>query len=406
MVEEVCMLRAAIICPDQNLTEQLKKILAEVGGVEMVRELDHYPNNTELVRVIRATAPQLIFVSASAPERIAEMAAGVEAFASGTQVVGIHHSYDPEILLEVMRAGVREFLAAPFDRQKVYDALCRAAELLEKTPPAFEASDRLFVFLPSKPGTGASTVAVNTALALARRPDMNVLLTDFDLNSGMVGFMLKINSGYSVLDAMDNSGKLDESIWPQLVSTFDRLDVLQAGTLNPGTRIEAQQIRRLVEFARRNYKAICVDVSGNMEKYSIELMQEANRILLVCTPEIPSLHLAREKLNFLRSVDLEDRVTLLLNRAQRRSAISVDEIEKLLGRKVLLSLPNDYNGVHRALTAGTSVQPSSDLGKSYDQLVNALIEKKVEAPGGKRRFVEYFSIVPARYSIIPGSKKS
>jgi pilus assembly protein CpaE len=400
------MLRAAIICPDQNLGDQLEKILAEVGGVEIVRRLDHYPNSTELVRVIRATAPQIVFVSADAPERTAEVAVGTESFAPGTQVVGIHHSKDPQVMLDIMHAGIREFLAAPFERQPVYDALCRAADQLEKRPPSFEASERLYVFLPSKPGAGASTLAVNTAMALARRPDMNVLLADLDLNSGMVGFMLKTENGYSVLDAVDNSGKLDESLWPQLVSSIDRLDVLHAGTLNPGTRIEPQQVRRLVEFARRNYKAICIDLSGNMEKYSIELMHEASRILLVCTPEIPSLHLARQKLNFLRSVDLEDRVSLLVNRAQRRGVIPIDEIEKLLGRKVLLTLPNDYNGVHRALTAGTCVQPSSDLGKSFEQLVKMLLDKKGPAPAGKRRFVEYFSILPARYSMTADSKKS
>jgi pilus assembly protein CpaE len=234
---------------------------------------------------------------------------------------------------------------------------------------------------------------------------MNVLLTDFDLNSGILGFMLKVESSYCVLDALESASKLDETLWPQLISSIDRLDLLQSGNMNPGTRIEAPQIRRLIEFARRHYGAICVDLSGNMEKYSVEVMQEASRILLVCTPEIPSLHLAREKLNFLRSIDLEDRVGLLVNRAQRRSAIPVEEIEKLLGRKALMLLPNDYLGVHRALTRGTSVLPSSDLGKSFDQLAKLLIEKKNEMATPKRRFVEYFSLTPARYRIVISDKK-
>jgi phosphoribosylformylglycinamidine synthase len=48
-----------------------------------------------------------------------------------------------------------------------------------------------------------------------------------------------------------------------------------------------------------------VDLSGNLERYSIEIMQDCKRIMLVCTPEIPSLHLAREKINFLKTLDLD-----------------------------------------------------------------------------------------------------
>ncbi len=397
------MLRGAIIAPHADLAELLTARLKEVGGVDVVRCLDHYPDETELPRFLRGSAPQVVFLSVENMAVAVKVATAIETFDSGTQVIAIHGQVDSQLLLEVMRTGIREFLAAPFDRQPVYDALRRVAETLDKLPPV-ETSDRLYAFLPSKQGVGATTLAVNFAGALVRRPDYNALLADFDLNSGLVGFMLKLDRGYSMVDAAENCSRMDETLWPQMVSSLGRLDVLQAGHMNPSFRIEPPQVRRVLDYARRNYKAICADLSGNMERYAVEVLHEATRIFLVCTPEIPSLHLAREKLNFLRGLDLDSHIDVLVNRVQKRGSIPIAEIERLLGRKVLVSFPNDYTGVHRALTAGTFVPSNSELGKAFDALVKAVLDGGPQKNSPQRRFVEYFSLLPASHLMQQESK--
>jgi pilus assembly protein CpaE len=143
-----------------------------------------------------------------------------------------------------------------------------------------------------------------------------------------------------------------------------------------------------------------------MEKYSLEIMQESKRVFLVCTPELTSLHLAREKYNYLKTLDLGERVTVLLNRAQKRAVTSPGQIEELLGIPVAMTFPNDYQGVHRALTMGRNVEPSTELGKQFSKLAQSMVERKAAAaPETKRRFVEYFSLLPGRYSLFLEGKK-
>jgi Flp pilus assembly CpaE family ATPase len=226
-----------------------------------------------------------------------------------------------------------------------------------------------------------------------------------DLSSGMVRFMLKLDNPYSVTDAAEHSATMDEVMWPQLVTSIEKLDVLHAGKLRPDFRVEGPQVRYMIDFARRHYRAICIDLSGNMEKYSLEIMHESKKVFLVCTPEIPSLHLAREKLSFLRNLDLGDRVCLLLNRYHKRSVISPAQIEELLGVPVQMTFPNDYQGVHKALTAGKFVEAGSDLGKQLGRLAQNMLDRKGAAPvEHHKRFIEYFSILPARYSLAEGKK--
>jgi len=125
-----------------------------------------------------------------------------------------------------------------------------------------------------------------------------------------------------------------------------------------------------------------------MEKYSVEILHEAKRVYLVSTAELPALHLCREKLAFLRNQDLGDRVSILLNRSQRRGQISLEEMEKLFGMPIHMTFPNDYAGVHAALTAGKHVDASSPLGSRYRELAETMVGKKVESIERKRGLMD------------------
>ena len=388
------MLRSIIVCPDAELSARLESAVTGTGQVTVGRVLPRYPNAIDLVRTLRAHAPETVFLSFENLEKAQEVVKFLENEASGIQIIAVHRNIDSQLLRETMRAGVREFLVEPFERHAVLEALATVKALVERKPPALESTSQIFAFLPSKAGVGTSTIALNVSAAMARRPNMHVLLSDFDLNSGMMRFMLKLQNEYSVIDATEHSLQVDEHLWPQLVTSLDTLDVLHAGRCNPNFRIEGAQIRALVDFMRRNYQALCFDLSGNLERYSLEIMQDCKRILLVCTPEIPSLHLAREKMHFLRGFDLDTRVSVVLNRCQKKATFSKEQVQEILGTPVVQTFPNDYHGVNRAVTAGAVVDVESDLGKSFMTFANELLDRReVLAQGGnKKKFLEFFAV--------------
>ncbi|MEO7650810.1 MAG: hypothetical protein ABIZ80_10110 [Bryobacteraceae bacterium] len=382
------MLRGVIICPDQDLGDRLETALTASRIVGIARRLESYPSMVDLVRFLRASVPQVVFISVQSPLEAYELARRIEAQTPGTQIVAISRTVDPNTLLEAMRAGIREFLSPPFEPTAVRETLVRLDEAIEQRPPAIEISDSVFAFLPAKAGSGATTIAVNTGLALSRMPESSTLLIDLDLNCGLVGFMLLLQSQFTIVDAAENSLEMDENLWPKIVSKAGGLDVLPVGKLAPGFRIENAQIRHILEYARRNYSTIFVDLSGMMEKYSLEILHEAKRVFLVTTAELPSLHLAREKLAFLRAQDLDSRVSILLNRSQKRHQISLAEMEKLFGMPIHMTFPNDYAGVHKALTAGKCVDTQSELGGRYRELAETMVTRKAPVIERKRGFLD------------------
>ncbi len=193
----------------------------------------------------------------------------------------------------------------------------------------------MYSFLPAKPGVGATTLAVNTAVALAKGDDTRVFLGDFDLNCGLIRFMLQLRNSYSVLDASQKAEQIDENLWPQLVTSFGTLDVMHAGALNPQTRLEMVHLRRLLDYLRRAYRVVCADLSGNMEKFSLEIMHESKQIFLVDYAGVAGSSPGAREVQFLANLDLGDRVTILLNRHSKHSPLSTDEIENMIGRRVL-----------------------------------------------------------------------
>jgi len=398
------MIPAIVISPDTELANQLQNALSEIGQVAVLRKIDHYPAEQEMLRVIRALGPQIFFLDVTSLDEALRVASEIEKHVPGIQIMAIARDCAQHTLIELMRAGIREFVPLPGGVCELPNALLRLNAAIDRKPPAIESTDQMFAFLPSKPGVGSSTVALNASVAMANQADGKVLLMDFDLNCGMIGFLLHLDESRSVVDAAEHASHMDEELWPKLVQTVGNLDILPSGRLRADFRIEPAHIRYLIEFARRNYKVMCVDLYGLLEKYSVELMHESKRIFLVATPELPALHLAREKMEFLRSVQLEERVSLVLNRSQKHGLMGKEEIEKIIGVPVAVELPNDYRGVHQAFKQAKPVDSGSDLGKGFADLARKILARAPEATPG-HRFVDYFTMSPARFSFGPSAKR-
>jgi pilus assembly protein CpaE len=386
------MIRAAIICPDQDLAAKFQEALTGFRNVGIARVLHQYPNEAKLPAFLKASDPELIFLSAECPGDATDVALRIGALSPGLPVVAISRTCDGPTMLEIVRAGAKDFVAPPFEARTMRAMLQRVEALLANRSEVEQPSAPVFAFLPAKAGGGATTIAVNTSLALVRKPPTKALLIDLDLNSGLVGFMMSLKPQYSVTDAAENAPDMDETLWSKIVTSVGNLDVLPAGTPNPGFRIDTSQIRRILEFAQRNYDAVCVDLSGMMEKYAVDILHQAKQIFLICTPEILSLHLAGAKLDTLRSLDLEERVSLIVNRVEKsHRTIPLAEIEKVLRRKIAFTLPNAYEATREAGIAGKPVKATTELGMGYTKLAQTMLPALTPVVERRRSLLDVFA---------------
>jgi Flp pilus assembly CpaE family ATPase len=292
--------------------------------------------------------------------------------------------------MRIMQAGVRHFLTVPLALEALADTMARVADLCDRTPRKSPDATSVYSFLPAKPGAGTSTIAVNTALHLAAEQP-SVLLVDFDLNLGTIGPMLKLSYRNTVVQAAEVAATLNQREWLNLVSSSGRLHVLPS-RLNPSAWIEPIQAGHLLNFAQMNYSYVLADHSGNLEKCSLAVLNESRLIFLVVDGDPLSLHLAKQKIEFLRTYELHKRVTVLLNRVRRDNPTSSAAVTTSLGMKPAVIFPHDRERIAQAIRAGAPVDSRSGFAKACSEVAGLIVSREPASERPSRRFLEFFSL--------------
>jgi pilus assembly protein CpaE len=401
------MLRVAVIGNEVEIDSQLLPLLREKLGMSSIRQLPGYPDAEKLERFMRASFPRLLFVSMAEPKKAEYIARWLKQFAPGTQVAGVSAIGDADTLRSALRAGMLDCLAIPFDEAQVGEVLRLAEQNVGPAETEFGNKGKVISFLPSKPGVGASSIAMNVSLAMSRRMEGRVLLADFDLNLGLQGFLFKMSAVHSATEAGEHAFHMDEEIWENLVARRGNLDLLGSGYASPGQRLDPSAVKELLQFWRRNYQTICIDHSGVFERYSIDLLMASDEIVLVSTPEIAPLHLAKARMGLLREYGLADKVTFVVNRAKPRDAVTKEACEQCVGVPVALFLPNDYARLEEAQFKGTHVAVDSPLGLGFEELAGQLVPglRKASGDAAKSKLSDVFQLGRLLASVTGSGKK-
>jgi pilus assembly protein CpaE len=245
---------------------------------------------------------------------------------------------------------------------------------------------KIIGFLSAKGGCGATTIACHTAIELPHQTKSKVLLADLDFDSGMIGFLLKSKSPYTIIDAARNTQRLDENYWKALVSNgFAGLEVITA-PVPPVTRvIPPEHLKFVLTFLRTQYDWVVIDLGRSLNVLSASALEDIDQLFLVTTLEVPALHQAKQIVQkLLDSGYPSTKLHLLLNRAPKSYEVTMQELETMLGAPVYTSLPNDYSALNESYSEGKLLPPGSNLGKHFARL--AMKIAGVEAQGGKKKF--------------------
>lgn len=365
---------ALLIAPHRELAQQFLATLTQTRGFQILADLKSYPPQQTLEIRARQLKPQVVLLDLATDLSTAtELVRFIAGLTPPVHVVGLHTHNDSVAILQSLRAGAIEFLYAPFDAAIQRDALVRLRRLCTPEISGDQEAGHVVAFASSKPGGGASTIATQTAFSLQRLTGKRILLADFDLTGGTIGFYLKLSHNYSLVDALQHAEHLDLALWNSLTVNYGGVDILPAPAAPYAEGIDASRLRVLIDHARRLYDWVILDLPSVFHRNSLMSVSECECAFLVTTSELPSLHLTRRALTLLDQLGFpRERFHVLVNRVNRRDDIRTADIEKLFGCKVHASLPNDYFSLHRVVTLGQPLGADGDLGKSIEGIASRL----------------------------------
>ncbi len=365
---------AVLIAPDRGLAGEFASAMAGARVFEILADVKNYLPEQTLEMRLRQFKPQVVLVDVATD--IDEACATIEAtvrLSPDSRVVALHRTGDSEAILRTVRAGAVEFLHAPFDAAAHSEVFARLARLCKVE--AVEPTDlgNIVVFSSVKPGSGASTLATQTAFALKRITGKRVLLADLDLTGGTIGFYLKLSHSYSLVEALQHAEHMDPALWSSLVVTCEGVDILPAPTAPYAESVEANRLNVVLEYARAYYDWIVIDLPAVFQRISLVTLALAERAFLVSTAELPSLHLARKAVSMLEHFSFpKERFQIVVNRINKKDGISTGDMEKLFNCSVHAQFPNDYFSLHRVVTLGQPLGAEGELGRAIENLASKL----------------------------------
>ena len=387
------VLSVALIGPDDQRRNNIALALAGVHS-GYTRELTAYPALDDVPRLLQHNHDVIIVDLDSDPEYALDLIESIGTSASTTVMV-YSSKADQELLVRCMRAGAREFLTQPVAPGTMAEALVRASVRRPQAKVAKKAIGKLLVFLGAKGGAGATTLACNYAVSVARESGQNTLLIDLDLPLGDAALGLGTDSEYSTINALDNAGRLDANFLSKLlVKHSSGLYVLGApGKFSP-FRVTDEAIDKLLTVARQEFEYVIVDAGTKLELHNSVLLEKATKIYLVTQVSIPALRNANRLITQLIKAE-SPKLEVVINRATGRY-LDIDEehITKALTRTPSWKVPNDYPAARKNQNTATPLSlEDTPVSRVIRQMARD-ITGVAAAPEKKKRF----SFFPAKKS--------
>lgn len=341
-------LSVALLGPHPGRRQVVAEALSARPGVKL-REFDAFPASSADLSWSLAKHYDAVVVDVDAnPDFAVKLMEDLQAHGH-TYVMAYSESGDMKAAVRLMRAGVREFFTFPLDMNEIGAALGRAASgqgAAQETQQ--KHAGKLLVFLGTKGGCGVTTLASNFALALQQESEQSTLLIDLGLPLGDAAINLSLRTQFSVVNALQDSDRLDTSFLQSIVAHHESgLALLGAPPDFSETKTEAGALDKLLSVACRAYDFVVVDAGSRVDLMNSALFQQCTAIYLITQVGISELRNANRMIAQIFS-SRGDSLQIVLNRYAQRAMIFDDEqIAKTLTRPAQWKIPDDYGAARR-----------------------------------------------------------
>lgn len=266
-----------------------------------------------------------------------------------TAIVLVASAFEPGLMLEAMRAGVTECVVEPLAEADLLAAVRRVGEQLDTAP-----AGQVLGVVGAKGGVGVTTVAVNLATELTKVAPDQTLLIDLHLSRGDAALMLGAEPRFTVLDALQNTHRLDDAVLRSLVTTTRAgVHLLASADTWPAEPAAAEGVKALLAFAARRYRYVILDLPGTGGM--LEALDAVSRIVVIANQELSTIRHASRLVAALQRRYGSERVSVVVSRFDPRSEIRREDIEEVVKLPIRHSLPSDYRLALRAQNMGRPV---------------------------------------------------
>lgn len=386
------MTKILVVDDEANVQRLLQYTLKQAGYTVTVAS-----DGQEALKIWQSEDPGLILLDVGLPKLdgygVAERIRAEEAGRSHVPIIMLTSEKEVEQKVRGLRAGADDYLVKPFHQAEL---LARMKGLLSR----FGSGDgtgrqrpplgKMVAFYGAKGGVGATTISINTAIALHSELDRKVCLVDGVLQFGDHRVFLDLgNDRKSVTDLM-TAPQIDAELLKQVIVKHDSgVDLLLAPTSpEEADLVTPEAFASVLAMLRSMYDYVIVDVDKRLGDLTLSVLEHADEVHIILTADLSCLKNVRLVLEALRRIGFDPkRLKLALNRSNAFTGISVAAAESALKREFETKITNEYRIAISAQNTGSPFaysKPDSPLGREITELaqaIDAVFAVQIAAPG-------------------------
>jgi pilus assembly protein CpaE len=360
-------LTCVIVDADENNRHELGQFLAGHG----ITPLASYGNTEQLTTHLGKTdKPQLVIVNLDpgAMDNLRHIAPLIRQFPDVSFFV-MSQVLDPNLLMEAMHVGVKEFIPLPIAELKFKNALERLA-----SAHGMSHKGKVINIIPSIGGVGSTTIACNVAAVLAQKS--KTVLVDLDLVRGGVATYFDARPRYTIADLAASGENIDRQVLDNALTVHAKsgLSILARPEMPEDTqRITSGGFQRLLSVLTRMFDYVVVDSMMSIDPVYASTINVSTMNLVVMQLNVPSAKNTERFIGTLRRSGLESsKIKVVVNRFVKKGwDIDPEEVERSLGLKLAWMVPNDFKNAIAAINYGEPVvlrAPRCEMSQSITEL--------------------------------------
>jgi len=269
---------------------------------------------------------------------------------ASTPCLALSSDPDPKRIASCLSAGFNEyFTKSAQNTSKIFSTLeqflpiespIREEEKKKKIPHG-----KMIVFLSAKRGTGTSSLCANLAATLARlEKGASIVTADLVLPLGSIASIVGYNGAVNLytLTTADTQALEPQALKQKLPQILPWGFHVLAAPPDPeaANQIRAERIGPLSEALREAFDYVFVDLGRSLSRISLPILEQADVILLVVTPDSSTTLLTRIVLEFLIKKGIPTkRILPIINRPVGLEGLPKARVDEEIGLVSIYTIP-------------------------------------------------------------------
>lgn len=365
-----------IISDEFSTKEVLKLFVSEFDNLETIDDFNNYSDIFNILASSKGKSLLIVDLSTNKIKNL-DFILQVTKECKNCKVLALSDNPSVELIIEVMRAGAKEFVPVPIIKNEFFEAIKKLVTEMNK--PVKKNKCKIISVFSNKGGIGKTSLATNLALELAKITKENIALIDLNFQMGDITTFLDLKPSFNISYMLENLDKINETF---LLSTLERYKSTSLYVLadppyfKQADNIQPRQITRLFDTLKETFSYIIVDAEASFDGKNIAALDNSDLIMLVTVANLPALRNTQRCLELFEKLGYDkEKIKIVVNRYMENDEIKEVDIEKVLSKDIYWKIPNNYFAIMSAINKGipvSDVNDTTNVSQSYKKLAQQI----------------------------------